>query len=117
MSSVEERAIVEALQRGRESFARREWMRAYEALSGIDPRASLSAEDLELLATAAYMIGRDEDYVRALERAHHAHLEAGESLRAVRSAFWLGLGLMLRRETARDGVVRSRPPPARTGSG
>ena len=47
---------------------------------------------------AAYLIGRDEDYLGALERAHHAHLEAGERLRAIRSAFWLGLRLFFRGE-------------------
>ena len=38
---------------------------------------------------------------RALERAHQAHLDAGEPLRAVRCAFWLGLTLMLRGEAGR----------------
>ena len=47
---------------------------------------------------AAYLIGRDDDYLRALERAHQAHLDAGERLRAVRSAFWLGFRLFFRGE-------------------
>ena len=37
-----------------------------------DEAAPLAAEDLELLATSAYMLGRDDEYVGALERAHHA---------------------------------------------
>jgi hypothetical protein len=36
------------------------------------------------------MLGRDDDYVGALERAHNAHLDAGEALRAVRCALWIG---------------------------
>ena len=86
------------LERGREHYGRRAWADAYRSLSAADQASRLEGEDLELLAMAAYLIGRDEDYLRALERAHHAHLEAGERLRAIRSAFWLGLRLFFRGE-------------------
>jgi DNA-binding CsgD family transcriptional regulator len=76
-------------------------MEAFECLSQSDSDAALGAEDLELLATAAYMIGRDDDYVHGLERAHQAHLEGGETLRAARCAFWAGLCLLFRDETGR----------------
>ncbi len=76
-------------------------MEAFECLSRSDSESALGAADLELLATAAYMVGRDDDYVRALERAHHAHLDAGETLPAVRCAFWAGLGLLFRGEEGR----------------
>jgi len=76
-------------------------MDAYEALSHADRAAALGAADLELLATSAYMIGRDDEHASGLERAHHAHLDAGEAMRAVRCAFWLGITLMLRRELGR----------------
>ena len=46
------------------------------------------------------MLGRDDDYVAALERAHRAHLDADHSLPAARCAFWIGLTLFLRGETA-----------------
>jgi DNA-binding NarL/FixJ family response regulator len=88
-------------ERGRELYRRRAWAEAYAALSGADRDAPLGAEDLELLATAAYMLGRDEDYFAALERAHQAHVDAGDGLRAARCAFWLGLNLMLQREVGR----------------
>ena len=78
------------LEQGRESFAARAWSDAFEALSRADESAPLGAEDLELLATAAYMLGRDDDYQRLLERAHHAHLDEGDAQRAVRCAFWVG---------------------------
>jgi DNA-binding CsgD family transcriptional regulator len=58
----------------------------------------LSAEDLELLALSAYMIGDDDAYLMALERAHHARFEAGESQLAARCAFWVGLRLAFRGE-------------------
>ena len=63
--------------------------------------APLGVEDLELLAMSAYLIGRDDEYLRALDRAHHAYLDAGEGVRAARCAFWLGLRLLLRGETGR----------------
>jgi DNA-binding CsgD family transcriptional regulator len=76
-------------------------MEAFEWLSRADSDTALGVEDLELLATAAYMIGRDDDYVHALERAHQAHLEAGEPLRAARCAYWAGVCLLFRGETSR----------------
>ena len=86
------------LRQGRDSFGRRSWAEAYRALSQIDGAEPLAVEDLECLATAAYLIGRDEDYLKSLERAHHAHLTAGNSERAARCAFWIGLRLVFRGE-------------------
>ncbi len=82
---------IDELGRGRESYARRAWMDAYKSLSHADQAAVLGAEDLELLATSAYMLGRDDDYLSGLERAHHAHLDSSEAMRAVRCAFWIGM--------------------------
>jgi hypothetical protein len=86
------------LERGRESYTRRGWTDAYESLVEADQGGPLGAGDLELLATAAYMLGRDDAYVSALERAHQAYLDAGTPLRAVRCAFWLGVNFALRGE-------------------
>ncbi len=86
------------VERGRESFARRAWTDAYESLSNADRAAPLDRRDLELLATSAYMLGRDDEWMSVLERAHHAYLDAGEALRAVRCAFWVGMNLALRGE-------------------
>jgi DNA-binding CsgD family transcriptional regulator len=92
---------IDELQRGRESYARRAWMDAYKSLSQADQTAPLGGEELELLATSAFMIGRDDDLLGYLERAHHAHLDAGEAMRAVRCAFWVGINLALRGEVSR----------------
>jgi len=73
-------------------------MGAYTSLSDADRVTPLEAEDLELLATSAYMLGRDDDCVGRLERAYHLHLDSGEALRAVRCAFWVGVNLALRGE-------------------
>jgi DNA-binding CsgD family transcriptional regulator len=91
------------LERGRAAYERRAWRDAYESLSHADRAASLGAEDLELLATSAYMLGRDNEYLRVLERAHHAYVEGGQTLRAVRSAFWVGINLALRGEMGPAG--------------
>jgi DNA-binding CsgD family transcriptional regulator/tetratricopeptide (TPR) repeat protein len=89
------------LERGRESYVRRAWKDAYDSLSGADEAAGLGAADLELLATSAYMLGRDDEHAAALERAHHAYVEDGATLYAARCGFWLGITLMLRRELGR----------------
>jgi DNA-binding NarL/FixJ family response regulator len=91
------------LERGRASYARRAWKDAHESLSRADRAAPLGAEDLELLATSAYMLGRDDVYLSVLERAHHAHVEAGQMLPAVRCAFWVGINLALRGEMGPAG--------------
>jgi signal transduction histidine kinase len=74
------------LERGRESYAASAWREAFESLSRADQAAPLGAEDLELLARAAYMVGRDDEYLGGLERAHHARAGAGEVARAARCA-------------------------------
>ena len=89
---------IDELERGRKSYARRAWMDAHESLSHADQVAPLGAEDLELLARSAYMLGRDDEYVSCLERAHHTYLEAGDASRAVRCAFWIGHNLLFRSE-------------------
>ena len=50
------------------------------------------------------MLGRDDEYLGVLERAHHAHLEAGETLPAVRNAVWIGLTLFIRGEVGPEAV-------------
>jgi DNA-binding CsgD family transcriptional regulator len=102
--------MLEKLKRGRESYRRRVWGDAYQSLLLADQATPLGIEDLELLATSAYLIGRDRDFHRFLDRTHHAHLKAGDRVRAARCAFWLGLTLLLRGETgqASGWLARSR---------
>ena len=82
-----------ALERGRASYHAESWAAAYEALSAADRSGPLAAPDLELLANAAYMIGRDADYLSTLERAYRAYLDPRETPAAVRCAFWIGFCL------------------------
>ena len=72
------------------------WSDAYRSLRQTDEASGLDAADLERLATAAYMLGREEEHIAALERAHQAHIDAGQTARAARCAFWLTIALLLR---------------------
>jgi DNA-binding CsgD family transcriptional regulator len=85
------------LEKGRAAYASRLWRDAYEALARADRAEPLGAEDLELLSTSAYMLGRDDD-LRGFERAYDVYLAAGEALRAARCAFWVGMHLFMRGE-------------------
>jgi DNA-binding CsgD family transcriptional regulator len=91
------------LEQARRHHAARAWALAYDTFKAAERAAELCAEDLERLAQAAYLVGRDDDYLAALERAHHAHLEQGRRLQSVRCAFWLGLRLLFRGEGGRAG--------------
>jgi len=88
--------MADELERGRALYAGRAWTDTYESFSRADAAGPLEAADLELLATSAYMLGRDDDYLNVLERAHHAYLEDDNVPRAVRCAFWIGMNLVLR---------------------
>ena len=92
-----------SLERGREAYAQRAWLDAHTALSEADEAAPLGAEDLELLATSASMVGRMDDYLALLERAHHLYADAGEELRAARMAGWIGMNLAIRGEMGPAG--------------
>jgi DNA-binding CsgD family transcriptional regulator len=89
------------LDRARQHYRQRAWSEAYREFLLADQQTPLEAEDLDLLAMAAYLVGRDDEYLTALERAHYAHSSAGQCARAVRCAFWLGFRLLMRTETGR----------------
>ena len=95
--------VVAELARGRESYAAQNWTEAHTALSAADQSESLSADDLELLATSAYMLGREDEYLELLERAHAAHLQEDDPGRAVRCALWVGTHFAQRGDIARAG--------------
>lgn len=92
---------IEDLERGRESYARQAWTEAYGLLSRADRAAPLGADDLDLLAVSADMLGFEDEWSRLVERTHHAYLDEGQPLRAVRCAFWLCINLAIRGEMAR----------------
>ena len=96
-------SAVAELERGRDAYAREAWGDAFASLTATDESEPLGADDLELLATAAYMIGREDEYLDVLERAYRVRLEAGGELAALRCAFWVGVTLARRGEMGRAG--------------
>ena len=84
------------LERGRTFFAQKAWADAYRLLDTADGSEALAAEDLERLATAASLIGRDEESEAAWARAHQCFLDRGDIEGAARCATWLGFGLLQR---------------------
>lgn len=95
-------------ERGREAYGRGAWATAFQALADADRAVGLDAADLERLATAAYLLSRDDAAWAALERAHSAYLADRDLVGAARCAFWLGLGLAAAGEPARANGWFSR---------
>jgi len=87
-------------ERARSSFERRMWGDAFAELSAAHHEGRLGVEDLERLAVAAYMVGRDDDCEAAWISAHQAWSRRGEGERAARCAFWHALGLFFRGDLA-----------------
>src|SRR5687767_2362408 len=87
--------VTEQLEQGRAACARGAWREGYEALSSAAGSSALAVGDVELLALAAYMLGRDSEYFAALERAHALRLAAGEPLDAALNALWIGMHLVV----------------------
>ncbi len=82
--------VTSTLVEGRTAFDRQAWAQAFEQLTAADANTPLEPEDLDRLATAAYLVGRDDEGVAARTRAHDGFLARGEPVRAARSALWLG---------------------------
>jgi DNA-binding CsgD family transcriptional regulator len=99
---------LDALARGRDAFDRRAWKNTYAELSAADRISSLEPEDLERLAVAARMIGKDSDCAELWTRAHRRCLDDGDLPRAARYAFWLASGLFDRGEMAQGGAWLAR---------
>lgn len=95
--------LVAELKRGREAFGRQAWREAHEALTVADRSAPLGPADLELLATSAYMLGWEQEYMEVLERAYRAYLDSEEPLAAVRCAQWIAVKLAVRGELGQAG--------------
>ena len=102
------------LEVGRDAFERRAWGEAYTQLSAADVGADLSLDDLERLATAAYLTGQD-DCVDAWARAYQQCLTLGEAARAARCAGWAAHGSFEAGEVARGGGWLTRARVVLTG--
>lgn len=90
-----------ARDRGLAAFERGEWSEAYALLTTADQAQGLGPSELQVLAEAAYLLGRDDETIDALERAHRVLVEEGDSGSAATCAFWLGLTLLSEGQPAR----------------
>lgn len=99
---------IDELERGRRAYRNQSWKTAHGALVRAEAVSPLSGEDLELLATAASMLGAIDEQVQALERAYHRYLENGDDQDALRCAVWLGIHLMLAGSVGRASGWLSR---------
>lgn len=84
--------VVEELVRARETYERGDWAAAFGAWSDTPPDA-LTAADLHGLATSAYLLGRIDECVDALQRAFQLHLDAGDLPAAAHRAYDLSMAL------------------------
>ncbi len=94
-------AVGAAVGLGRDAFRGQAWVDAYAQLSVADQGGSLDVEDLERLAMAAHLLGRDDESASLWTRAHRACLRRGDTARASRCAFWLAFELLHRGQSAR----------------
>jgi DNA-binding NarL/FixJ family response regulator len=95
--------MVSTVELGRQAFAAGAWSDAHDRLRAADAESRLQPEDLQRLATAAYLTGRDDASRAVWERAHREFVSRGDIRAAVRCAFWISLGLLLRGEVAQGG--------------
>jgi ATP/maltotriose-dependent transcriptional regulator MalT len=95
--------VNDPLQQGRDAYRRRAWGEAFTVLEGLDRDEPLAADDLWLLATSAFLIGRIDDFLALMERTHLAFLDEGDPASAIRCAFWLGGQLAERGDRGRAG--------------
>jgi DNA-binding CsgD family transcriptional regulator len=95
--------VSSALERAREAFARRAWSDALASFAAVADDSALDAADHEHRAVCAYLVGADDVADAAWEAAHLAARRNGDVPASARCAFWLGLCLLLRGESARGG--------------
>ena len=78
-----------------------DWSAEHARLAAADAATPLPPGDLEHWAVAAFLLGRDEQVIALLTRAHHSYLEIGMRESAIRCAYWIGFHLQNRGEAAR----------------
>lgn len=79
-----------------------DWAEVYAELSDPARAEPLDTGQLERLATAAFLVGSDDESA-AWTPAHQSALSDGDLTRAVRSGFWLAFSLLNNGEPAQGG--------------
>jgi tetratricopeptide (TPR) repeat protein len=88
------------LEQGRAAYERRSWRAAHDALEAAHALEPLALPDLWRLAVASFLVGREDDFTRALQDGYQTSMDAHQPLPAARYAVWLGLHLVNRGEPA-----------------
>jgi len=92
--------MADPVELGRQAFDGKDWAEARARLASADVS---DPADLERLAVAAYLVGRDDESQSALERASRGAEQSGDADRAAGSAVWLALLLFMQGDEARAG--------------
>lgn len=92
----------ESRARAREAFAARKWSAVLELVTELDASGPLEPVDLEMLGTAAHLLGRGDECRDALVRWYQLALERNEPRQAARAAFWMAHDLMFGGEAAQS---------------
>ncbi|MGF6833132.1 DNA-binding CsgD family transcriptional regulator [Paenarthrobacter sp. TE4293] len=79
---------------GRSAFHDRRWSDALDCLARADSEGGLPAQDIELAASVAMLLGLNARSVEYLARAHDEFLTMGDTDGAARCAAWLVMFLM-----------------------
>ena len=90
----------DALAQARASFEREAWREAHALWCAADREDPLGPEDIDRLASCAYMLGNEAESAELWSRAHHAFLERGDAERAARCAFRIGFDLFAKGQVA-----------------
>jgi DNA-binding CsgD family transcriptional regulator len=93
--------VTEGLDRARDAFDRQAWGRAYADLSAAARDEPLEIDDLERLACAAYLVGRNDESSDVWTQASQECARIGEVARAARFGFWLAFAFLNSGELAR----------------
>ena len=82
-------ATPDLLADARAALDRREWEQAFNLFHQVDTETGLNPPDLETLAGVAWFSGRGAESLKLTEKAFHAHVSAGDNVRAAYVAFQL----------------------------
>jgi hypothetical protein len=98
----------EFLEKGRHACTRRSWNDAYRMLSEAQQMAALDADDLALLADAAWWLGRVDESLACFRSAFRLCVDAQAHRPASLLAITIGATLMLRNEIAQGSAWLAR---------